>query len=73
MKLTLPTGSLLAGKDFIFGVATSAFQIEGAPERRLPTIWDAFCNRQGVIADNSNGDVACGHVDLWQQDIDMIE
>ena len=73
MKLNLPTDSALNRKDFTFGVATSAFQIEGAVDSRLPNIWDAFCRQEGAISDSSNGDVACCHVDLWQQDIDLIE
>lgn len=73
MKFHLPPGSLLNRKDFTFGVATSAFQIEGGVDSRLPNIWDAFCEVKGAISDNSNGDIACRHIDFWQQDIDLIE
>ncbi|CAM3717546.1 MULTISPECIES: GH1 family beta-glucosidase [Pseudoalteromonas] len=57
---------------FVFGVATASFQIEGARDTRLPCIWDTFCSKPGAIADNSHGDIACDHVNLWQQDIEMI-
>ena len=57
---------------FVFGVATASFQIEGARDTRLACIWDTFCAQPGTIADNSHGDTACDHVNLWQQDIEMI-
>ncbi|WP_211183606.1 GH1 family beta-glucosidase [Pseudoalteromonas arctica] len=57
---------------FTFGVATASFQIEGARDSRLDCIWDTFCQQPNMIADQSNGDAACEHVKLWQQDIDMI-
>jgi len=60
--------------DFVWGVATSAFQIEGAAAQdgKGPSIWDSFCRRSGVIADNTNGDVACEHYTRWASDLDMI-
>lgn len=64
--------SPLNDPSFIFGVATSSFQIEGARESRQDTIWDTFCATKGNIADASNGDVACEHVKFWQQDLEMI-
>ena len=59
-------------QDFIFGVATSSFQIEGAADRRLPSIWDTFCEKPGKIRDASDGKIACDHYRLWQEDIDLI-
>nr|WP_315489630.1 GH1 family beta-glucosidase [uncultured Rhodoferax sp.] len=60
--------------DFVWGVATSAFQIEGAPllDGKGPSIWDSFCRQPGVIADNSNGDIACEHYARCASDLDMI-
>lgn len=59
---------------FVWGVATSAFQIEGASalDGKGPSIWDTFCRLDGAIADYSNGDVACDHYHLWEQDLDLI-
>jgi beta-glucosidase len=60
--------------DFVWGVATSAFQIEGAAStdgRGLST-WDTFCRKPGAIADASNGDIACDHYHRWQSDLDII-
>ena len=60
--------------DFIWGVATSAYQIEGAHDAdgRGPSIWDTFCRQPGAIADGSSGQVACDHYHLWEQDLDLI-
>ena len=72
-KISLPTRSPLLTKEFIYGVATASFQIEGGSTHRLPCIWDTFCDTPGKIADNSNGHVACDHYNNWKQDIDLIE
>ena len=46
---------------FVWGAATSSFQIEGGRAGRAESIWDRFCTVPGAILDGSNGDVACGH------------
>ena len=60
--------------NFVWGVATSAFQIEGAAtaDGKGLSIWDRFCQQPGAIADNSNGDIACQHYERWSEDLDMI-
>ena len=59
---------------FVWGVATSSFQIEGAAtaDGKGPSIWDEFCRVPGAIADHSNGDVACEHYKRWEADLDLI-
>ena len=61
--------------NFVWGVATSAFQIEGATTQdgRGPSIWDSFCRVPGAIADGSNGDVACDHYHRWPADLDIVQ
>ena len=59
--------------DFIYGVATASFQIEGGASSRLPCIWDTFCDTPNKVADGSNGLVACDHFNRWQQDIELID
>ena len=73
VKLTLPTQSTMLSKDFIYGVATASFQIEGGKDARLPCIWDTFCNTPNKIIDGSNGEVACDHFNLWQDDVELID
>ena len=60
--------------NFAWGVATSAFQIEGAgkSDGKGLSIWDKFCEQPGVIADGSDGMNACDHYNRWEQDIQMI-
>jgi len=60
--------------DFVWGVATSAFQIEGATsiDGRGPSVWDTFCAKPGTIADSSDGSRACEHYQRWQSDLDLI-
>jgi beta-glucosidase len=61
-------------RSFVWGTATSAFQIEGAAraDGKGPSIWDDFCRIPGVIADGSNGDVACDHYHRLEADLDLI-
>ena len=72
-KFLLPENSVMLSSDFIYGVATASFQIEGGSNNRLPCIWDTFCDTPNKIADGSNGKIACDHYTLWQQDIELIE
>lgn len=60
--------------DFVFGVATASFQIEGASKAdgRKPSIWDAFSNMPGRVFGRHNGDIACDHYNRWEQDLDLI-
>ncbi|MDN3473025.1 GH1 family beta-glucosidase [Pseudoalteromonas sp. APC 3355] len=72
-KLSLPPHSPLLSKNFVYGVATASFQIEGGSQDRLPCIWDSFCDTPNKIVDSSNGHTACDHYNLWRDDIDLIE
>jgi len=71
-NLSLPANSKMLSKEFVFGVATAAFQIEGGVADRLPCIWDTFCSEPNKIKDASNGDVACDHYNKWQDDVKLI-
>lgn len=59
---------------FVWGAATSSYQIEGATgeDGRNPSIWDTFCRVPGAIADGSNGDVAADHYHRWRQDVALM-
>ena len=60
--------------DFVWGTATSAFQIEGASsaDGKGPSIWDSFCTRPGAIKDGSDGKVACDHYHRYREDVDVL-
>ncbi|RMF18625.1 MAG: beta-glucosidase [Gammaproteobacteria bacterium] len=60
--------------DFIFGVATAAFQIEGATHEdgRTDSIWDTFCRTPGKVKNGDTGEPACDHYHRWPQDLDLI-
>ncbi len=60
--------------DFTWGVATSAFQIEGAwaEDGKGPSIWDTFSHTPGRVIDGTNGDVACDHYHRYREDVDLI-
>lgn len=62
----------MLSREFIFGVATSSHQVEGAAGARLPSIWDTFSKRSDAIRDGSIAGVACDHVNKWQEDVDLI-
>jgi beta-glucosidase len=61
-------------RQFVFGVATSSFQIEGnrSSVPRGESIWDRFCEQPGAIADGSNGLVAVDHINHLDSDLDLI-
>ncbi|CAN7496222.1 GH1 family beta-glucosidase [Pseudoduganella sp. LjRoot289] len=59
---------------FTWGVATSAYQIEGGAtaDGRGASIWDTFTHTEGKITDASTGDVACDHYHRYAEDVDLI-
>lgn len=63
------------GVDFKWGVATAAYQIEGAHnlDGKSESIWDRFSHTPGKIKDKSTGDVACDFYHLYEHDIRNIK
>jgi len=61
-------------RDFIWGAATSAAQIEGAAftDGKGASIWDAFCRQPGRIKDASDIDTACDHYHRFRDDIALM-
>ena len=61
--------------DFIWGVATSSYQIEGAANEdgRGKSIWDTFCKVPGKVANFNNGDIACDHYHRFKEDLDLMK
>jgi beta-glucosidase len=67
-------GTVAFPAGFAWGVATSAFQVEGATsaDGRGRSIWDTFTSRPGAIADGSRADRACDHYHLLEDDLDLL-
>jgi len=61
-------------ENFVWGVATSAYQIEGAwnEDGKGESIWDRFCHTHGNIENGDTGDVACDHYHRWRDDVALM-
>ena len=59
---------------FLFGVATAAYQIEGAAHEggRTDSIWDAFCRMPGAVVGGEDGSVACDHYHRFRDDVALM-
>lgn len=59
---------------FLWGVSTSAFQIEGAQDEdgRGASSWDAFTRQPGRVKDGSDASVATGHYHRWPEDVALL-
>ena len=60
--------------EFLWGCATSAYQIEGSPlaDGAGPSIWQRFCHTPGLVRDGDNGDVACDHYRRSLEDVALM-
>ncbi|MBX6355510.1 MAG: beta-glucosidase [Micromonosporaceae bacterium] len=70
----LTTGTDDLPADFLFGVATAAYQIEGAAaeDGRGPSIWDTFAHTPGKVRGGDTGDVACDHYHRYREDVKLM-
>jgi len=62
-------------REFLFGAATAAYQIEGAAHEdgRTDSIWDTFSRVPGAVINADNGDTACDHYHRYQGDVAMMK
>jgi len=62
-------------KDFLWGAATAAYQVEGAAniDGRGPSIWDTFSHAPGNTLNGDTGDVACDHYHRYPEDIALMK
>ena len=65
MLYTFPSG-------FQWGVATSAYQIEGAVDSRGLSVWDTFSQTPDRVLNGHTGTVACDHVNRYREDIALM-
>ncbi|KAJ6126768.1 hypothetical protein N7523_002380 [Penicillium sp. IBT 18751x] len=61
-------------RDFEWGFATAAYQVEGAvdDDGRGKSIWDTFCHLEPTRTKGANGDIACDHYHRFQEDFDLL-
>jgi beta-glucosidase len=59
---------------FLWGAATSAYQIEGSPlaDGAGPSIWQRFSHTPGRMTNGDTGDVACDHYNRWAEDVGLL-
>jgi beta-glucosidase len=62
-------------RDFLWGTATAAYQIEGATleDGKGQSIWDTFSHTSGKVLNGDTGDVACDHFHRWREDIRLMQ
>jgi beta-glucosidase len=72
--MSRPTEELFPG-DFLWGAATSAYQIEGAPlaDGAGPSIWHRFVRTPGRVHNGETGDVACDHYNRYREDVALMK
>ena len=60
---------------FIWGAATSSYQIEGAwnEDGKGPSVWDVMAHTPGMIKNNETGDVACDHYHRFREDAAIMK
>ena len=60
--------------DFVWGAATSAYQVEGAPlaDGAGPSIWQRFSHTPGKMTNGDTGNVACDHYHRYRDDVAIM-
>jgi beta-glucosidase len=61
-------------RDFLWGTATSAYQVEGSPlaDGAGPSIWQRFTHTPHLVLDGATGDVACDHYRRYVEDVALM-
>ena len=73
MSLSLDTHIQRLPNDFLFGVATSSYQIEGSDFGNCGlSHWDEFAKEPRSVFNNDDGSIACDHYHLWESDLDLV-
>lgn len=60
---------------FLWGAASSSYQIEGAANEdgRGPSVWDTFCREPGKVVRGHHGDIACDHYHRMREDVALMK
>lgn len=69
------TKSALFPPGFVWGTATSSYQIEGGHDAggKGPSIWDAFCTIPGKVFEHADATIACDHFHRWREDVGLMK
>ena len=72
---SLLSSSLAYPKDFLWGVATAAYQVEGAwqTDGKLPSWWDTTVNAGGFSYNNETANIADDNYNRWREDIQLMQ
>src|ERR1700761_6328417 len=62
-------------KDFCWGAAAAAYQIEGAwnVDGKGPSVWDELSHQPGRVLNGHTGDVACDHYHRYAEDVSLMQ
>lgn len=73
--MTMTDNRLSFPQGFVWGAATSAYQIEGAwnADGRGESIWDRFCRMPGKVHSGETGDAACDHYHRFAEDVALMK
>lgn len=68
------TESIPFPRDFLWGVATSAYQVEGCPlaDGAGPNIWHRFSHQPGMTVAGHTGDIACDQYNRYEEDVELM-
>ena len=68
------SSEILFPRNFFWGAATAAYQIEGAwnEDGKGESIWDRFAHTPGKIKNGDTGDIACDSYHRWREDIALM-
>jgi beta-glucosidase len=73
-KTNMPAGREFP-RGFLWGAATSAYQVEGSPlaDGAGPSIWQRFAHTPGMMRNGDTGDVACDHYRRYRDDVALMK
>ena len=62
-------------KDFVWGAATAAYQIEGGAfeDGKGLSVWDTCCKIDGFVRDGHTGNIACDHYHKYKEDVKLMK
>ena len=71
----MPTENYKFPADFVWGAATSSYQIEGAvsEDGKGEDIWDVFTKEDHRIFEHHTGETACDHYHRFKEDVKLMK